>query len=182
MFGCKRREAIAPDVRFATGRDIERMLEIERMSFDCPWTRLDFMMTMRQAGVQAVTAELCDTVAAYAVIKKRGEYTEIWNLAVAPRLRRRGLGRLLVEKLRASVGRLGPLRADVSERNLTAQLFFRAMSFRAAKTIHGAWTGSDDGAYQFVWTAAGTAGKGNAMISKIVEAAETPEPPAKEKP
>jgi len=150
MFGLKRREALSADVRFAKGRDIEQMLAIERQSFERPWTRLDFLVTMRLGGVQAVAAELCDEVAAYAIVKRQGRHTNILNLAVAPLLRRRGLGRTIVEKLQASVGRLGPLRALVGERNLPGQLFFKALGFRAVGISRGEFNDGQD-AYGFVW-------------------------------
>ena len=150
MFGLKQPPKIAPDVRFATARDIQQMLEIELLSFDRPWNRLDFMVVMRQKDVMAVTAELCDTVVAYAVVEKRARHTKIWNLAVAPHLRRRGLGRTVVEKLKASVGRLSPLRALICERNLPAQLFFKAVGFRAVGISHDEFVDGQDG-YRFVW-------------------------------
>jgi len=158
MFGLKRGVALAEpvahvDVRFATARDIQQMLEIELLSFDRPWNRLDFMLAMRQEGVAAVTAELGGAVVAYAVITQRARHTEIWNLAAAPHLRRRGLGRTIVERVQASAGRLAPLRAIVSERNLVGQLFFKALGFRATKIIRGYYArcGDDQDAYRFVW-------------------------------
>jgi ribosomal protein S18 acetylase RimI-like enzyme len=68
------------------------------------------------------------------------------NIAVAPDWRRRGVGRFTLERVEALARRLGCARItlDVQERNLAAQLLYRAMGFLAVQIKHGHY-GSQDG-------------------------------------
>ena len=143
MSKTKRRE-VKPDVRFAVKADLPQIVEIEALSFGSPWTRADFIWTLRYKCNSAIVVEMCDTPVAYAVLHK-GRW--IINLAVAPHLRRRGIGRLLIERLQKSVGRLGGLQADISESNLDAHLFFRAVGFRAVEMIQV----ENRTDYRFIW-------------------------------
>jgi ribosomal-protein-alanine N-acetyltransferase len=66
------------------------------------------------------------------------------NLAVHPDLRRRGIGRVLIEKL---IGKLRnqsrtSIELCIRESNLPGQKFFRQLGFRALEVVHGLY--SDD--------------------------------------
>jgi ribosomal-protein-alanine N-acetyltransferase len=71
------------------------------------------------------------------------------NFAVATDVRRRGVGRQMIEKL---VGKLSSQRRtrislEVRETNLSAQVFFRANGFRATSVLHDFYDDSPEDAY-----------------------------------
>jgi ribosomal protein S18 acetylase RimI-like enzyme len=77
----------------------------------------------------------------------------IHNLAIAPHIRRRGLGRLIVDCLRRKLSRRRrAIETFTAESNLDAQLFFRALGFQCIGIVLEKY---DDGqnAYRFVWRA-----------------------------
>jgi ribosomal-protein-alanine N-acetyltransferase len=92
-----------------------------------------------------MVAESGDRVVGYVLYELLRDDLHVLNIAVDPRYRRTGVGTQMVEKLeeKVFVNRRSGLVADVHERNLTAQLFFRASGFRCVAVERGLY---DDGA------------------------------------
>src|SRR5262249_44706311 len=81
-----------------------------------------------------------------------GEATvTIVTIRVVAELRRCRLGSALLANLRWRLQVAGPVRIDalVDERNLDAQLFFRASGFRMARVLPAAFAGGADDGYCF---------------------------------
>ncbi len=114
-------------VRWMVRRNISDVLRIEDESFEFPWPEEDFIRTLRQRNCIGMVA-----------VDERSETPlHLLSLAVEPESRRRGVGKALVDKLIAKLaeGRRNTILTEVRERNLAAQLFFRAQGFRAVRVL-----------------------------------------------
>jgi ribosomal protein S18 acetylase RimI-like enzyme len=142
-----------PRLRWMVTADRARIMEIEQLCFDCPWEWSDFFRTLKQPAVEGVVAEIRGEVAGYVVYQlKKSSYWRramIHNLAVAPHIRRRGLGRLLVRHVQHSPACV-KIEATIFEFNVEGQLFFRGLGFECKKILHDYFGDLKDG-YRFVW-------------------------------
>jgi ribosomal-protein-alanine N-acetyltransferase len=78
-------------------RDLDAVAALERAIFGDPWSRRSFEEMLALGHVRGFVLEgRGGRVAGYAVGSVAGDEGEILNLAVAPRRRRRGLGKLLL--------------------------------------------------------------------------------------
>lgn len=140
-----------------------QILEIERLSFDRPWTVTRLSDETRPTGrSSAVALHQGDPVGYVLFSVARGRPLSILRLAVHPSMRRRGVGRFLVE-LGLRRGReleCSEITANVPERAVGMQMLLRACGMRCGLILRG-WdeeTGED--LYRFEWSAtAAVAGK-----------------------
>jgi ribosomal-protein-alanine N-acetyltransferase len=74
----------------------------------------------------------------------------VLNFAVHPAARRTGIGGLMVDKLvyKLTSHRRQKITLAVRERNLAAQMFFRAHGFKATKMLRNYYEDSGEDAYQ----------------------------------
>lgn len=135
-------------------RDLDRVEAIERASFPYPWARRDFLHALACGeGIICYAAELDGTLAGYLVRRMHVGRDVITNLAVAPEYRRQGVARALVADLQLRMHLTGRRKivAEVADWNLDAQIFFRAMDFRAVKVLRNYYAECAGDAYGFVW-------------------------------
>ncbi|MGH7192034.1 MAG: GNAT family N-acetyltransferase [Candidatus Saccharimonadales bacterium] len=144
------------NIRWLRRRDLPDVLAIERASFAAPWSEADFDATLRRPYCFGLAAERCQSqrhsqwqsLCGYLLGAVDGKYVHLLNLAVAPDCRRRGIGSRLLsevtERLSASGRRLVVV---LGERNVPAQLFYRAQGFRAVGVLRDFWNGTRDDAY-----------------------------------
>jgi len=151
-------------LRWMIVRDLPEVLAMEAASFDSAWTEADFRKVMRQRntlGTVAVAYRASnpapvfrgapdEAVVGYLIYGLHRNYYELLNFAVDPRCRRRGIGRQLIEKF---TGKLRPglrrsVRLVVRDGNLPAQLFFRALGFRATGVLRGYYERLDEDGYR----------------------------------
>lgn len=130
-------------IRWMIRRDMQDVLAIEKANFEHPWGERDFVTCLRGRNSIGMVAERAGSkssipeIVGFVVYDLHERKLEILNLAVAPSYYRMGVGQQMIEKL---IGKLSPQRrtrinAIVGETNLDAQLFFRAMGFRAIRTL-----------------------------------------------
>lgn len=139
-------------IRWMISRDLPEVLEIEQLSFcDDPWTQEDFYSWLRERNVIAIVAEYNSVIVGYVVYGLYGDRIEILNLAVHPSCHGQGVGSTLIEKMidKLSMQQRTHIAAAVSEVNVAAQLFFRAMGFRCVDIEAGYYTHADADAYWF---------------------------------
>lgn len=123
--------------RWMVRRDLPEVVQIESEAAPGPWTEQDFLSVLRQRNCIAQVAEQGGRVIGFAVYELHRDRLVLLNLAVSLRRQRQGIGRQLVDLL---VGKLLPGRRQsvevlVPEGNLVAQLFFRAIGFRATEIL-----------------------------------------------
>jgi ribosomal-protein-alanine N-acetyltransferase len=142
-------------IRWMIRRDMPEVLEIERQAFEFPWSDEDFTRCLRQRNCIGMVAEIADSVVAFMIYELHRSRLHVLNFAVSRSHRRLGVGTQMMEKL---VGKLTPERRsqialEVRETNLPAQLFFRALGFRAVTVLKDFYQDTTEDAYlmQYTW-------------------------------
>ncbi len=136
-------------IRWMIRRDMAEVLDIERAAFEFPWFEEEFVRCLRQRNCIGMVAEHAERVVGFMIYELHKTRLHILNFAVAADLRRRGIGRQMIEKL---VGKLSSQRRtrislEVRETNLAAQVFFRTHGFRATSVLHDFYDDSPEDAY-----------------------------------
>jgi ribosomal-protein-alanine N-acetyltransferase len=134
-------------IRDASSRDLPRIVEIERLSFDIPWSRESFLRELAlpfsrttvaitsYGGTEAIAGYLCRWLVA--------DECHILNVAVHPASRRAGIGDSLMED---AIGEAKREKArfvtlEVRRSNLAARSLYRKLKFeerRLRKNYYGA--------------------------------------------
>lgn len=133
-------------IRWMVRRDHPEVLDIENAAFIHPWSGDDFVHCLRQKNAIGMvieadgsTVDKKEFIVGYMIYELHKHHLRLLNFAVDPQHHGCGLGRQLVEKLKTKLSRDTTRRtaivATVWERNLPAQLFFRAMGFRAVGLV-----------------------------------------------
>ena len=138
-------------IRWMIRRDLPEMLDIERASFDFPWTEEQFVRCLRAKNCVGMAAEHEDKVVGYMVYEWARRRMDLCNLAVAAEYRRRGIGKQMVRDLRATMAqkRHSVLLANVAEHNTGGHLFFQAVGFRAVSVLRRYFPHDESDAYVF---------------------------------
>jgi ribosomal-protein-alanine N-acetyltransferase len=137
--------SISFSIRLATWRDLPAMLEIERASFSDPWSEEAFSTALgldrmrvfvaEQGGAShsAAGGDPAGRLVGYVVALAAGTEADIADLAVAIDARRRGIGRMLLERVIAELGDEGvrSVYLEVRESNRGARAMYEAGSFEA---------------------------------------------------
>lgn len=113
--------------------DFEQLLRIDRVSFKNPWGRREFEAALHAKDVTMLVAHKHLALFGFIVMQLWPKHVSIWNMAVEPEQRRRGVGAALVDRAKAlGLGKGRELlKVDVREHDLASQLFFKAQGFRA---------------------------------------------------
>ena len=138
-------------VRWLIRRDMEEVLDIERLCFpDHPWSEEDFLSVLRQRNCIGMVAERGTRVVGFQIYELEAGMLRLSNLAVHPFYQREGVGTQLVERLKdkLSQARRREIRLRVSDTNVVAQLFFKAAGFSAIGVEREAYENGQD-AYTF---------------------------------
>ena len=81
-------------------RDLDAVLEIETASYPTPWSRAMFAAELGKPGSLALGAyREGGELVGYAVVSRYVDAWHVMNVAVAPAYRRRGIARVLLERL-----------------------------------------------------------------------------------
>ena len=129
-------------IRWLIRRDMPEVLEIENRSFQNPWTHDDFIACLRQRSVIGVVAESKgkgSTIFWFMLYELHGDKLVLLNFAVAPEVRRTGVGLAMAQRLIDNLAqqRRRLITAETSEENLPAQLFFADCGFKANRCVDG---------------------------------------------
>jgi ribosomal-protein-alanine N-acetyltransferase len=136
-------------IRWMIRRDMPEVLAIESGSFEFPWSEDDFIRCLRQRNCIGMVAEHNERVVGFMIYELHKNRLHILNFAVHEPARRRGIGTQLIKKL---VSKLSPQRRnrimlEVRETNLSAQLFFRDLGFRAISLLRDFYEDTTEDAY-----------------------------------
>jgi ribosomal-protein-alanine N-acetyltransferase len=130
--------------------DIDRVMEIERLSFPLPWSRASFL------------SELQNACARYAVLMEDGVivgFGGMWiivgeahvnNVAVHPDFRGRGYGRRIMKELMRmawKAGEIAQMTLEVRVTNAPAIALYRSMGFEVAGLRKRYYEDNGDDAY-----------------------------------
>lgn len=138
-------------IRWALKRDMEEVMQIERDSFEFPWSEEDFIRCRRQKNCIMMVAERDNLIVGYMLYELHNRRMHLLNFAVHPQWRREGVGAQMVEKLlrKLSSERRVAITLEVRETNLAAQLFFHRCGFRAEEVLGGWYVEVVEDAYLF---------------------------------
>jgi ribosomal-protein-alanine N-acetyltransferase len=140
-------------IRWGIRRDMPEVLAIESQCFEFPWDEDAFIRVLRQRNCISMVAEHDEKIAGFFVYELHKSRLHILNFAVHPAYQRNGVGRQMVEKLtgKLTADRRSRILLEIRETNLDAQLFFKAMGFRAVSVIRGFYPDDapDEDAYLF---------------------------------
>jgi ribosomal-protein-alanine N-acetyltransferase len=144
------KELVRVHIRWMIRRDMPDVLATEQASFEFAWTEDDFLRCLRQRNCIGMVAEHNDRIVGFMIYELHKNRLHVLNFAVAPQYRRLGVGGQMVAKL---VGKLSSHRRTkitlaVRERNLPAQLFFRAQDFKAVRVLRNYYEDSGEDAFQ----------------------------------
>lgn len=152
------REKLDVRVRWMIRGDMIQVLDIERESFEFPWSEDDFMGTLRLRNCVGMVAETDDRrVAGFMIYELHQHSMQLLSFAVASNFRRTGVGAVMLAKLKGKIEqqRREAISALVRERNLPAQLFFRSQGFQVIGTHRNYYEDSAEDAYEFVFEVGG---------------------------
>jgi ribosomal-protein-alanine N-acetyltransferase len=126
-------------VRLAEARDLPAILAIEEASFSDPWTEDAFESAFALQRMRLFVAEEpadearggAPVLVGYVVALLLGVEAEIADLAVAPAARRRGIGRVLLERTLADLTERGVdvVFLEVRESNSAARALYESRGF-----------------------------------------------------
>jgi ribosomal-protein-alanine N-acetyltransferase len=140
----------AVHIRWMIRRDMPEVMRSERASFEYSWTEDDFLRCLRQRNCIGMVAEQGERITGFMIYELHKTRLHLLNFAVHPSARRTGVGRLMVAKLvyKLTSHRRQKITLAVRERNLVAQMFFRAHGFQATRLLQNYYEDSGEDAYQ----------------------------------
>src|SRR5690606_31174277 len=140
--GRAQQEKVRVHIRWMIRRDMPEVLSTELASFEYAWTEEDFLRCLRQRNCIGMVAETDgplggSRVVGFMIYELHETRLHVLHFAVHPQARRTGIGRQMVAKLvnKLSTHRRQKITLAVRERNLAAQVFFRAHDFKATRVL-----------------------------------------------
>ncbi len=145
----QKQQEICVHIRWMIRRDMTEVLDIETNCFEFPWSEQDFIRCLRQRNCIGMVAEYDERVVGFMVYELHKDQLHILNFAVHPDFARHGVGKQMVGKLisKLSHQRRNRIMLEVRETNLSAQLFFRSMGFRAITVLRDFYDDTTEDAY-----------------------------------
>lgn len=118
---------------------------IERMSYRFPWSPNFFLQELQVACARAILAEIDGRIVGYVLFWLLPGAVDIHNIAIHVDYRRRGIARLLLDKVTDEARRQSALRVllEVRQSNLPAQKLYASSGFVTTGVRKGYY--SDDG-------------------------------------
>lgn len=136
-------------IRWMIRRDMAEVIRTEQDSFEYAWTEEDFLKCLRQRNCIGMVAEHEERVVGFMIYELHKTKLNVLNFAVHPNYRRTGIGEQMMTKLigKLSSHRRTKITLAVRETNLTAQLFFKTVDFRAVKVMRRFYEDSGEDAF-----------------------------------
>lgn len=136
-------------IRWMIRRDMPEVLAIESAQDSLPWMEDEFLKVLRQRNCIGMVAEADDQIVGFMIYELNRHKLQILNFAVHPKFRRRGVARQMAAKLmgKLSSQRRTRITLNIRESNLTAQLFFRAIGFKAMEIMREHFDDTGEDAY-----------------------------------
>ena len=116
---------------------------------------------LRQRNCIGMVAEQGEKVVGFMIYELHKTKLHILNFAVHPTCRRASVGQQMVGKLisKLSSHRRTKITLEVRETNLAAQLFFKAMNFRAMRVLRSYYEDSGEDAFLMQYQIAADSGE-----------------------
>jgi ribosomal-protein-alanine N-acetyltransferase len=149
----KGKQQVNIHIRWMIRRDMPEVMEIEKHSFEFPWSEEDFIRCLRQRNCIGMVAELEERVVGFMIYELHKTRLHILNFSVHASYQRRRVGTAMVNKLigKLSAQRRTRIMLEIRETNLAAQLFFRNANFRAISVLRDFYDDTTEDAYLMVY-------------------------------
>lgn len=127
-------------VRAFSSGDLDRVCEIERLSFPDPWSRLEFQMVEKLPNITFLVAEVEGSPVGYVIAEKqysflgRGSSGRILNLAVHPGFRRMKIGSRLLQEATITLN-VEEVWLEVRKSNRAAINFYLKSGFKPVNVV-----------------------------------------------
>ena len=147
----RQNKLIPVTIGWLTEAAMPEVLRIARACFESPWTREDWCNELAPTddGRQETWGRVIvrhGMIIGFMAYRVLGDVVEIHNLAVVPLARRHGAALQAIGWLSEKHPE-AELRVVVRERNLAAQLFFRACGFAATAVMRDYYDDTDEDGY-----------------------------------
>jgi [ribosomal protein S18]-alanine N-acetyltransferase len=131
VLGLFSRDRSPPEIRPADASDAEACAAVHRMGFERPWDSLEFERLLTERTVICHAAARRGLVIGFSMARVAADEAEILSIAVDPRQRRAGIGRLLLARQIDDVAYAGAraLFLEVDAGNLAAIALYRRLQF-----------------------------------------------------
>ena len=146
-----------PQIRHAAPSDIAAILEIEKESFIDPWEQPAFIEALAYYPTTYFVAVCDGAVVGFVVgaLEDTGEniYGHLCNLGVSPRYRRRGIGKLLVNRVehQFALEMATGVQLEVRVSNAPAQRFYRKLGYRQVFGLDQYYANGEDAIVMMKW-------------------------------
>ncbi len=136
-------------LRWMVLRDIPEVSAIEKACFEFSWTEEEFLKCLKQRNCVGMVAERNDVIIGFMIYEMSKNRINLLNLGIQPALRGQNVGRQLIQKLAGKLTgeRRNRITCEIRERNLNAQLFLRALGFRAVGILRNFYEETQEDAY-----------------------------------
>jgi ribosomal-protein-alanine N-acetyltransferase len=138
------------NIRWMISRDIPAVLQIERESFEFPWSENDLIRSQRQHNSIGMVAENQDgMIVGFIIYLLNGKCRHLLKFAVAADQRHCGIGRQMMNRLYEKLALQGQSRLllEVRETDLAALLFFRNCGFSLINVVKDYYEDNGGDAY-----------------------------------
>jgi len=138
-----------PEIRWLIRRDMPEVLRIEDESFEYTWSEEYFLSCLRQRNCIGMVLECDHRILGFVIYELHKSLIHILNFAVSPEFRQQGIGRQMVQRMidKLSQQRRREIILELRETNLSAQLFFGKMGFRAVSVLKDYFEDAEEDAY-----------------------------------
>jgi ribosomal protein S18 acetylase RimI-like enzyme len=137
------------DIRWMIRRDMAQVIALDQIN-DYSWPEVDFLDALRERDTIGMVFEKNDIILGYMIYRLEEKQITLVRLAVLEEIRRQGVGRALVEKMKTKLAakRRGTLSVTVRERQLGVQLFLRACGLTCCLVEKGRFSKPDEDGYR----------------------------------
>jgi ribosomal-protein-alanine N-acetyltransferase len=121
-------------VRALLHSDLPAVLGIERRSFPTPWSLSMFVLELSKPSGICLAATSGGELQGYLICSRYDQALHLMNIAVDPELRRRGIGRALIDEMIERAGQDANFTLEVRVSNAGAIALYESYGFRAVGT------------------------------------------------
>ena len=132
------------NLRYASLKDIPKLVEIEKESFQYAWDKDDFKKTLSRSDTLGRVYTVDNAVVGYIIYELHETRIRVINVAVDYRYRRQGIGTLLMRHIMCKRAKTT---FEVHERNMHGLCFLRELGFLAKKVLRDYYDSIEGDAY-----------------------------------